>query len=62
MTTGNNDAMMHSNCCVTVDCSTCHEWRGKRTKENEQMGVGQDLVCFCFDGGKWYGGEEDEVI
>ena len=31
MTNGDNDAMMHSNCCVTVDCSTCHVWRGKRT-------------------------------
>ena len=29
-------------------------------EENDQMGVGQDWVC--FDGDKWYGGEEDEVL
>ena len=28
--------------------------------ENEQMGVGQDLVCFDVE--KDYGGQEDEVI
>ena len=29
-------------------------------EENEQMGVGQDLVCFDVE--KEYGGEEDEVL
>ena len=29
-------------------------------EENEQMGVGQDWVCFDVE--KKYGGEEDEVL
>ena len=29
-------------------------------EENEQMGVGEDWVC--FDVGKEYGGEEDEIL
>ena len=29
-------------------------------EENEQMGVGEDWVCFDVD--KEYGGEEDEVL
>ena len=29
-------------------------------KENEQMGVGEDWVCFDVE--KEYGGEEDEVL
>ena len=35
--------------------SWCHGWRGKRSN-----GCWTRLVC--FDGEKWYGGEEDEVI
>ena len=46
---------MLSNYGVIEDCLGCH---GRR--ENEQMGVGEDWVCFDVE--KEYGGEEDEVL
>ena len=46
---------MLSNCGVIEDCLGCH---GRR--KNEQMGVGEDWVCFDVE--KEYVGEKDEVI
>ena len=45
---------MLSNCGVIEDLG-CHGRRG-----NEQIGVGEDWVCFDVE--KQFGGEEDEVI